>query len=98
MIYIKTTDLIKKNCIAYFEVLKSKISKRFKQELTFFFFFLMIPFSFHSNSGLQCVWALCLTWKGMVRLILSPTFLMYFVLSSLGRRIFGYSKVGQVIC
>lgn len=33
-----------------------------------------------------------LTWKGMVRLIFSPTFLMYFVLSSRGRRIFGCSK------
>ena len=39
--------------------------------------------------------ALCLTWKGTVRLILSPTFLMYFVLRSRGRRILGCSKVGK---
>lgn len=39
-----------------------------------------------------------LTWKGMVRLIFSPTFLMYFVRSSRGRRIFGCSKaVGEQI-
>lgn len=35
---------------------------------------------------------LLLTWKGMVRLIFSPTFLMYLVLRSRGRRILGCSK------
>lgn len=38
-----------------------------------------------------------LTWKGMVRLIFSPTLLMYFVLSSRGRRIFGCSKAGSLL-
>ena len=32
------------------------------------------------------------TWKGMTRLIFSPTFLMNLVLSWRGRRIFGYSE------
>lgn len=35
------------------------------------------------------------TWKGMVRLIFSPTFLMYFVRRCRGRRIFGCSNEGK---
>lgn len=35
------------------------------------------------------------TWKGMTRLIFSPTFLMYLVLSSRGRRILGCSEASR---
>lgn len=51
--------------------------------------------SVHINTAWQnVIWGLFLTWKGIVRLIFSPTFLMYFVLRSRGRRIFGCSKAG----
>lgn len=52
--------------------------------------------SVHINTACQnLIGGLFLTWKGMVRLTFSPTFLMYFVLSSRGRRIFGCSKAGR---